>query len=134
MREIVLVGVVDERGWLLLQERDEHAPTHPDQWSLVGGAVEPGEEADAAAHRELEEETALAGLQLRPLGRRDLPCDVHGSDAAHIYAATTSATDADVICGEGRQIVFVDPARVPELDLTPATRATYTEVLAALRR
>jgi 8-oxo-dGTP diphosphatase len=33
-------------------------------------------------------------------------------------------TDDDIVLGEGRQIVFVDPARVHDgsLDLAPATR------------
>ena len=43
MRRIAAVVLVDERGWLLLQERDEGAPVNPDEWSLVGGGVEPGE-------------------------------------------------------------------------------------------
>ena len=48
-----MVALVDPRGWLLLQERDEHAPVDPDRWSLVGGGVEAGETLAAAASREL---------------------------------------------------------------------------------
>ncbi len=131
MTDVVLVGLVDQRGWLLLQERDERAPVNPDQWSLVGGGVEPGEEPDAAARRELAEETGLTDLTLRSLGGRELPCPVHGSDVVHLYTAPTVARDEDVVCGEGRQIIFVDPALIATLDLTEATRATYAEVLAA---
>ena len=53
------VVLVDRRGWLLLQERDEHAPVAPEQWGLVGGHVEPGEDWETALHREIEEETGL---------------------------------------------------------------------------
>jgi hypothetical protein len=39
-------------------------------------------------------------------------------------------TDADVVCTEGRQIVFVAPERIAALDLTDATRALVPLVLA----
>ena len=114
---VVMVGLVDDRGWLLLQERDEHAPVEPDKWCLVGGGVEPGEEPDAAARRELAEETGFVRDDLVSLGRHDLPCAVHGRDLVDLFTARTSATDADVVCGEGRQIVFVEPSVVPTLEL-----------------
>lgn len=40
---MALVGLVDSRGWLLLQERDDRAPMDPNKWGFVGGGVEPGE-------------------------------------------------------------------------------------------
>jgi 8-oxo-dGTP pyrophosphatase MutT (NUDIX family) len=51
--------LVDRRGWLLLQERDDHAPVAPNQWGLVGGHVEPGEDMETTVYRELAEETGL---------------------------------------------------------------------------
>ena len=56
-KRIAAAVLVDARGRLLLQERDELAPVNPDQWSLVGGAIEPGETDLEAAVRELAEET-----------------------------------------------------------------------------
>ncbi len=53
------VVLVDRRGWLLLQERDEHPRIDPETWGLAGGHVEEGEEFEAAAYRELEEETGV---------------------------------------------------------------------------
>jgi 8-oxo-dGTP pyrophosphatase MutT (NUDIX family) len=61
------VILVDHRGWLLLQERDSQAPIAPDKWGMVGGHVEEGEDFEAAAYRELAEETGIAwtsGLDL----------------------------------------------------------------------
>src|SRR3954464_2244473 len=57
--DLAVVFLVDARGWVLLQERDEHAPTSPEQWGIVGGRVEPGEDRAAAMRRELREETGL---------------------------------------------------------------------------
>ncbi|MDQ3627965.1 MAG: NUDIX domain-containing protein [Actinomycetota bacterium] len=110
--------LVDGRGWILLQERDEHAPRSPNQWGLVGGHADPGEDFEAAVHRELAEETGLRcpGLRLWFAGeiRRS---DRTAADHYQVWVARTDATDDDIVLGEGRRIVFADPARLGELDL-----------------
>ena len=128
---VVLVGMVDSRGWLLLQERDEHAPVDPDRWGLVGGGIEPGETPAIAARRELEEETGLVRDDLTELGVHTVACALHGTDRVALFTARTSATDADVECHEGRQIVFVDPSALAGLDLTDGARALIPTVMAA---
>jgi 8-oxo-dGTP pyrophosphatase MutT (NUDIX family) len=116
MRRIAAVALVDSRGWLLLQERDELAPVDPEKWSLVGGGVEEGESDADAAVRELREETGLTGIELEPLGEFRYFCD--GCTEPHLvalFSALTDLADADVECHEGRRIVFVDPATVHTL-------------------
>ncbi len=113
MRRFATVLLVDPRGWVLLQERDEHAPIDPECWGLVGGHVEEGEDFEPAAHRELAEETALTA---ELTWWRDVV--VHDTDdTMAVYVGATTATDADVVCGEGRQIVFVEPAAARGLHL-----------------
>jgi 8-oxo-dGTP diphosphatase len=129
MKSVVMVGLVDARGWILLQERDEHAPIEPNKWCLVGGGVEEGESPETAAYRELEEETGIVCDDLVSLGQHDLPCAFHGRDLVDLFTARTSVTDTDVVCREGRQIVFVEPRVISSLDLTETTRTMLPLVL-----
>lgn len=118
MQRFASVIVVDSRGWILMQERDEHPVIDPEKWGFAGGHVEDGEDVEAAAYRELEEETGLhldgglleAGVFEVRHGDRD--------DLVHLFVVSKDLTDDDIDCHEGRQIVFVDPDRArAELDL-----------------
>jgi 8-oxo-dGTP pyrophosphatase MutT (NUDIX family) len=116
------VVLVDPEGRILLQERDEHPRIDPEKWGLAGGHVEPGEDFETAAYRELEEET---GVRLDP-GTLELfgeftvdHREAYGTwDRMQVFVAATHLTDDDIECHEGRQIVFVDPDVARGLDLT----------------
>lgn len=124
-RRVACVLLVDARGWTLLQLRTKDAPVYPGQWGLPGGGIEPGEQPEEAARRELLEETGLeiAGpltlfwQGLRPAGS--------GSGALveyHIYCASTTARQRDIVLGEGDAMEFVSPERIPSLDLASSAR------------
>ena len=119
MIRIAVALLVDPQGRILLQERDEGAPRAANQWGMVGGHVEDGEDFDTAVVREIAEETGLTvpleALTLWFDGEFRYS-DADEAFAYHVYAGATDATDADIVVGEGRQIVFVDPATVPALD------------------
>jgi ADP-ribose pyrophosphatase YjhB (NUDIX family) len=121
-RRFAGVVLVDQRGWVLLQERDEHPQIDPDCWGLVGGHVEPDEDVETAAYRELTEETEVVATpgSLRLFGEFEVDhTAAYGSwDLMTTYAAATDLTDDDIVCHEGRRIVFVDPEGVPGLPLT----------------
>ena len=133
MTRISVILLVDPQGRVLLQERDEHAPLSPEKWGMVGGHGEDGEDPEVAAYRELEEETGLrldGGLRLWWSGEF---CYSELDEAYdyRVWVAPTTVTDADVVVGEGRQIVFVDPAEVPGLDLAESARHFVVPFLAS---
>lgn len=125
MTRFASVVLLDGRGWLLLQERDEHPAIDPEKWGFVGGHVEPGEDFETAAYRELEEETGVrldGGLEL--FGQFTVHHAHTGTDSqVQLFVGhVPDLTDADIDCREGRRIVFVEPAAARTLDLTTAAR------------
>ncbi len=128
------VLLVDGRGWVLLQERDEHPVIDPERWGLVGGHVEDGEMFEAAAYRELAEETGieLAAGALSLWLDTEVFHEAYGThDQVQVWVGATTLTDAEVVVGEGRQIVFVDPERARRLDLTASATRIVPEFLAS---
>lgn len=130
---LAVVLLVDDRGWILLQERDEHAPRAANQWGMVGGHVDPGEDFDAAVYREVTEETGLVleegALTLWREAEYTYPDGHHG--LYRIWTGRVDVADDDIVVGEGRQIVFVDPDRVLQLDLAGSSRHFLPDYLAS---
>ena len=48
-----------------------------------------------------------------------------------IWVGRVEVTDDDIVVGEGRQILFVDPARLEELDLAESTACFLPAFLAS---
>ena len=106
MHTFASVAVVDSRGWVLMQERDEHALHDPERWGLPGGDLEDGEDFRAAAVRELAEETGLVVEpdRLESLGTTRFHSEsCGGEDEFELFAVRLDVTDDDVVCGEGRR-------------------------------
>ncbi|MFJ8964008.1 NUDIX domain-containing protein [Lentzea sp. NPDC102401] len=123
--DLVVLTVRGDALCALLVRRGE--ASYRGRWALPGGFVQPTESVDAAAVRELLEETGVSGLHLEQLGtygepRRDprmrvvsvaylalapdLPVPVAGTDAAAaswvpVGEASSLAFDHDRILGDG---------------------------------
>ena len=130
--DFVQVTLVDPRGRVLMQERDEHAPVWPDMWCFPGGGLEGDEEPVAGAVRELAEETGvvIAPEELTDLGRFELVTHDRGTFLFHAFVARTTLNDRDIECHEGRQMVFVDPDQLDRLELVPSTGLVAPELRA----
>lgn len=66
-RRAARVALLDDRDCvLLIQARDPAAPAKGSWWEIPGGGIEHGEATEAAALRELYEETGIAGVEISP--------------------------------------------------------------------
>lgn len=127
---IAAVLLVDPHGRLLLQLRDGNTRIDPHLWCLPGGHIDPGEDPERAALRELREETGLA-----PDG--DLTLFFHGVAPSarfpgaraefFVFYATTTARQSQVECHEGAAMTFVAGDEVPALRFG----AAYSRIVAA---
>jgi RNA polymerase-binding transcription factor DksA len=89
---------------------------------VVGGHIEPGEDPETAARRELSEEAGLTPEGPLWLLFDGLQPSSRGSGVTHwsIYTAASTADDSDIVVGEGADITFVEPADIPGLTLSPS--------------
>lgn len=75
------VSAIVRRGERFLLVLRANPPAR-NMYAFPGGRVEPGETAEAAALRELEEETGIRGTSARPYATYDLTAD-RGADGPH---------------------------------------------------
>ncbi len=98
--------IITETGRYLMQRRDDiPSINYPDHWGCFGGGVEPGEEAEGALRRELEEEIGLINAgpiefftEIRPLVRFAMP-RIH--QISYFIVNISEATAANLFVKEG---------------------------------
>nr|WP_269091222.1 serine hydrolase [Actinopolymorpha cephalotaxi] len=127
--EVALVILTDRCGRTVMQHRTDDAPTDPGRWTVPGGMIEPGEDPEAAVHRELLEETGLRCATLSLV--RVIERQFHGPRSVryHVFAGTTDATDDDIVLGEGQAMVFVARDEIGRKDLSPIAREVLADRL-----
>lgn len=112
---------VFRNGQVLLAERA--APPAAQLFSLPGGVVEAGETLGQAALRELEEET---GVRARLIGFNNhveiIEHDTEHRVSAHFVVASFVGVwlaGEGLIGPEARRILWIEPNRIGELEVTP---------------
>lgn len=60
--KFVVIAARYQQDWIMVKHRERST------WEIPGGHIEPGETPDAAASRELIEETGAAEFELTPVG------------------------------------------------------------------
>ena len=128
MTEIPCVGAVvfDPAGRLLLVRRGQEPAKG--QWSIPGGRVEPGEGHEAAAVRELLEETALSGRVLREVGsvRRQAPAG--GTYVIRDFLIEVDIEGPEPVAGDDAvDVAWFEPSELGETDTSAGLVEALTE-------
>jgi ADP-ribose pyrophosphatase YjhB (NUDIX family) len=119
--------IVLKRDAVCLVRRDK--PPMEGLWSFPGGRLEPGETPEAAARRELAEETGLSVGDLVPLG--DFDPTGEGAICLNVFAA--SWQDGEPVAASDAAAARFWPIQVlADVPLTPGARGWLARAIAAL--
>jgi 8-oxo-dGTP diphosphatase len=120
-REIAVALIVARDGRMLLQMRDDDPKiTNPNAWGLFGGHLEPGERAQDALLRELNEELAWRPRHFELFTTRAVTRD--GWDVvSHAFGAHLDVPLEKLRLGEGQDLALFAPDALPAN--TPASTA-----------
>jgi len=115
------VARVNKQGILLIQRN--RAPSEG-LWTLPGGRLEPGEEIEDCARREVREELGLDAYALRPVTKLR-----HGQFELQVFA--TEGFEGEIVPepAEVREWRWVKPVQVRRLTTTPGLGEVIDAVL-----
>jgi 8-oxo-dGTP diphosphatase len=108
------VIIVSDKGQVLAQHRDKNPGIRfPDYWCIPGGRLQPGEQPERGARRELVEETGYLADRLELLDERDVATE-EGVIRQYVYWARYDGKQK-IRCFEGQEVKFVTPERLAAL-------------------
>jgi 8-oxo-dGTP diphosphatase len=115
--QTVAIIITNDRSEVLLQLRDDNPQiTFANHWTLPGGVVNPGENHEDAACRELLEETGLrSNLSHWKMYKRK--SDVMFVIEQHVYFGNTGKNVNEMVLGEGQALEFFGKENLGSLQI-----------------
>jgi 8-oxo-dGTP pyrophosphatase MutT (NUDIX family) len=125
--------LVDARGRVLLQQRDDnHPPEGYGRWAFAGGGWEAGESPRQTALREMQEETGLNLQQLRYFQTFEFGIGTHGFPVAwHVFFSFEPVDDESIEVNEGLAFTFWSPEQIDSLRINPWERRVLAAFFAS---
>jgi 8-oxo-dGTP diphosphatase len=121
---VVAVGAVVFNGERVLMVRRGQPPSH-DLWAIPGGKVRLGETLQAAAEREILEETGLTVRARQPIYTFDLiERDARGRIRFHYVIVDLVADYVSGTIGAGddaREVRWIGPDEIQQVEVNPQT-------------
>ena len=115
-RKLVVAALIEDRGKILVSRRraDQSMPLY---WEFPGGKVEPGEAPVDALAREVREELGCAVA----VGRiYEVVFHAYPEFDLYMLVYRCRITDGEPRAVEVAEIAWLEPRRLPEIELLPA--------------
>lgn len=119
VHDVALTALFLDDKTVVMQQRDEFAPTAPNQLVFFGGAMKPHEDPRQAALRELKEETILVFEDNNIMHVIDYPRP-ENNGMMHLFALRIDSDIFEVNEGRGKTTVALQD--VPSLDTADGSR------------
>jgi len=123
----VVAALIVKDGRVLVCQRTRHQ-SMPLKWEFPGGKVEPGEEAEAALHRELEEELGILA-EIGPL-LTTIRHTYNGGSAFELHFFLVQEFRGEIQNRIFRDVRWTEKQELPALDFLEADVALVKDIAA----
>jgi 8-oxo-dGTP diphosphatase len=113
----------------MMQLRDNNTPHFPNRWCVPGGSVEIGEQAGAAVHREVKEETTLSLRRNECLYIFDFKFRKVDRSFGNSAVYLAYRENPQILCMEGQRMEWFTKTEVMSLTLASNGKALFVEML-----